>query len=98
MSKQIVRCRGLDLAVLLHTSLSRCQVECTFEPSLSLHFLTLRIPITTVSGILGHASTQMTLDVYGHLYEDDAMTYMDRLGEKLFAGTDKERTNVISVA
>ena len=23
---------------------------------------------------------------------------MDRLGEKLFAGTDKERTNVISVA
>jgi integrase len=54
-------------------------------------------PITTVSGILGHASTQMTLDVYGHLYEDDAMTYMDRLGEKLFAGTDKERTNVISV-
>lgn len=54
-------------------------------------------PITTVSGILGHASTQMTLDVYGHLYEDDAMTYMDRLGEKLFAGTDKERTNVVSV-
>jgi integrase len=54
-------------------------------------------PITTVSGILGHASTQMTLDVYGHLYEDDAMTYMDRLGEKLFTGTDKERTNVISV-
>ena len=50
-----------------------------------------------MSGILGHASTQMTLDVYGHLYEDDAMTYMDRLGEKLFAGTDKERTNVISV-
>lgn len=54
-------------------------------------------PITTVSGILGHASTQMTLDVYGHLYEDDAMSYMDRLGEKLFSGTDKERTNVISV-
>ena len=54
-------------------------------------------PITTVSGILGHASTQMTLDVYGHLYEDDAMTYMDRLGEKIFTGTDKERTNVLSV-
>jgi integrase len=50
-------------------------------------------PITTVSGILGHASTQMTLDVYGHLYEDDAMSYMDRLGERLFAGTDKERTS-----
>jgi integrase len=52
-------------------------------------------PITTVSKILGHASTQMTLDVYGHLYEDDAMTYMDRLGESLFnSGTDKERTNI----
>lgn len=55
-------------------------------------------PITTVSGILGHASTQMTLDVYGHLYEDDAMTYMDRLGERVFTGTDQERTNVVSVS
>jgi hypothetical protein len=37
----------------------------------------------------------MTLDVYGHLYEDDAMTYMDRLGDSLFnTGTDKERTNI----
>ena len=55
-------------------------------------------PITTVSGILGHASTQMTLDVYGHLYEDDASKYIDRLGDSLFnTGTDKERTNVLSV-
>lgn len=55
-------------------------------------------PVTTVSKILGHASTQMTLDVYGHLYEDDATTYMDRLGDSLFnAGTDKERTNVLQV-
>jgi len=37
----------------------------------------------------------MTLDVYGHFYEDDAMTYMDRLGDSLFyTGTDKERTNI----
>ena len=55
-------------------------------------------PITAVAGILGHASTQMTLDVYGHLYEDDASKYIDRLGDSLFnTGTDKERTNVISV-
>jgi integrase len=55
-------------------------------------------PITTVAGILGHSSTQMTLNVYGHLYEDDAMKYIDRLGESLFAfGTAKERPNVISV-
>lgn len=56
-------------------------------------------PITAVAGILGHASTQMTLDVYGHLYEDDANKYIDRLGDSLFnTGTDKERTNVLSVA
>jgi integrase len=55
-------------------------------------------PITTVAGILGHASTQMTLDVYGHLYEDDSTKYIDRLGDSLFnTGTDKERTNVLSV-
>ena len=55
-------------------------------------------PITAVAGILGHASTQMTLDVYGHLYEDDANKYIDRLGDSLFnAGTDKERTNLLSV-
>jgi integrase len=55
-------------------------------------------PITAVAGILGHASTQMTLDVYGHLYEDDANKYIDRLGDSLFnTGTDKERTNIFSV-
>ena len=55
-------------------------------------------PITTVSGILGHASTQMTLNVYGHLYKDDATKYVDLLGDSLFnPGTDKERTNVVSV-
>ena len=55
-------------------------------------------PVTTVSGILGHASTQMTLDVYGHLYENDASKYVDRLGDSLFGmGTDKERTNVLQV-
>ena len=55
-------------------------------------------PITAVAGILGHASTQMTLDVYGHLYEDDANKYIDRLGNSLFnTGTDKERTNIFPV-
>jgi integrase len=53
-------------------------------------------PVTAVAGILGHASTQMTLDVYGHLYEDDASKYIDRLGDTLFSvGTDKERTNKV---
>ncbi len=51
-------------------------------------------PITTVSGILGHASTKMTLDVYGHFYKDDAFAYMDRLGESLYSGTAKERPDL----
>ena len=52
-------------------------------------------PITTVSKIWGHASTQMTLDVYGHLFEDDATMYVDRPGDSVFnTGTDKERTNI----
>jgi len=56
-------------------------------------------PVTAVAGILGHASTQMTLNVYGHLYEDDASKYMDRLGDSLFeVGTDKERTTALSVS
>ena len=56
-------------------------------------------PITTVAEILGHASTQMTLDTYGHLYENDALKYIDRLGEKLFDDrTDKERTTTISIS
>ena len=51
--------------------------------------------ITAVAGILGHTSIKMTLNVYGHLYEDDASKYMDRLGDSLFeAGTDKERTSL----
>jgi hypothetical protein len=32
-----------------------------------------------------------------HRYEDDAKSFMDRLGERLFPGTDKERTNLVSV-
>lgn len=55
-------------------------------------------PVTAVAGILGHASTQMTLDVYGHLYADDASKYIDRLGDSLFnTGTDKERKKVVSI-
>ncbi len=56
-------------------------------------------PITTVAGILGHASTQMTLNVYGHLYEDESIKYVDRLGDSIFnSGTDKERPNLLAVA
>jgi len=51
-------------------------------------------PITAVSGILGHASTKMTLDVYGHFYKGDALHYMDLLGESLFNQPAKERPSV----
>jgi hypothetical protein len=50
-------------------------------------------PVTTVAGILGHASTQMTLDVYGHWYQNDANTWMDRISVGLNEPlTDWERT------
>jgi len=38
-------------------------------------------PITTVSGILGHASTKMTLDVYGHFYEDDSAAWINQVAD-----------------
>ena len=55
-------------------------------------------PITTVAGILGHSSTQITLNVYGHLYEDESIKYVDRLGDSIFnTGTAKERPNLLAV-
>lgn len=43
--------------------------------------ISLGAPITTVSYILGHASIKMTLDVYGHFYEDDTFDWMKKLGQ-----------------
>ena len=41
----------------------------------------LRAPITTVSYVLGHASVKMTLDTYGHYYEDDTAQWINQLGD-----------------
>lgn len=41
----------------------------------------LKAPITTVSHILGHASVKMTLDIYGHYYEDDTAEWINQLGD-----------------
>lgn len=41
----------------------------------------LKAPITTVSYILGHASVKMTLDTYGHYYEDDTAQWINHLGD-----------------
>jgi integrase len=41
----------------------------------------LKAPITTVSHILGHASVEMTLDTYGHYYEDDTAEWINHLGQ-----------------
>lgn len=40
----------------------------------------LKAPITTVSYVLGHASVKMTLDTYGHNYEDDTAEWINNLG------------------
>ncbi len=45
--------------------------------------ISLGAPITTVSYVLGHASVKMTLDIYGHYYEDDTREWMRRLGSEL---------------
>ena len=41
----------------------------------------VKAPITTVSHILGHASVKMTLDTYGHYYEDDTSEWINNLGQ-----------------
>ena len=43
----------------------------------------LGAPITTVSYILGHASVKMTLDIYGHYYEDDTAMWINQLNSHL---------------
>ncbi len=40
-------------------------------------------PILDVSNVLGHASSKMTLDVYGHSYPDQSAAWMEKLGERL---------------
>jgi len=45
--------------------------------------ISLNAPITTVSYILGHSSVKMTLDTYGHYYEDDTADWVVNLGKFL---------------
>lgn len=47
----------------------------------------LKAPITTVSHILGHASVKMTLDTYGHYYEDDTSEWINHLGDFVAAAS-----------
>jgi integrase len=48
----------------------------------------LNAPITTVSHILGHASVKMTLDTYGHYYDDDTAEWINELGQFVTAAKD----------
>lgn len=49
----------------------------------------LKAPVTTVSHILGHASVKMTLDTYGHYYEDDTAEWINHLGQFVVTGSAK---------
>ncbi len=40
-------------------------------------------PILDVSRILGHASSKMTLDIYGHAYPSQTASWMEKLGEHI---------------
>lgn len=51
----------------------------------------LGTPVNVVSEILGHSSTKMTLDVYGHYYEGDAARWMQAL-EDQFVPSQESRT------
>jgi integrase len=45
--------------------------------------VSLGTPIPEVSKILGHASSKMTLDIYGHAYPTQTSHWMDQLGKHL---------------
>jgi len=53
-------------------------------------------PVTTASEILGHASRQMTLDVYGHYYEGEQGRFMAQYETILEGGTEQERNEGLS--
>ncbi len=61
--------RGIGLHTLRHTAAS-VMIEAG-------------VPLKTVSEILGHASIQVTGDIYGHVSTDGARTAMDRLSKAL---------------
>ena len=42
--------------------------------------ISMQAPITTVSQILGHSSVKMTLDTYGHYYQNESEDWIRRLG------------------
>jgi integrase len=77
------------------TGLSGVTFHCLRHTAAS-QLIRLGAPVTTVANILGHASTQMTLDVYGHHYENGQSQYMERYEADFQAGTEQERNgNVI---
>lgn len=51
-------------------------------------------PVNTVSYILGHSSTRMTLDVYSHYYQDDVEKWMNA-APQLGDGTEWERSGEV---
>ena len=53
--------------------------------------LSLGAPIPEVSKILGHASSKMTLDIYGHAYPSQTSTWMNKLGEHIASGDGEPR-------
>lgn len=50
------------------------------------YLIKLGVPITAISRRLGHASPKVTLDVYSHMYEDDASSVADILQREIDVG------------
>ena len=55
----------------------------TLRHSAASAMLEAGVPLHTVSEILGHASVQVTGDIYGHVSTEGARAAMDRLAQAL---------------
>ena len=55
----------------------------TLRHSAASAMLEAGVPLHTVSEILGHASVQVTGDIYGHVSTEGARSAMDRLNQAL---------------
>jgi len=74
--------RRIFVAAVKQCGFNNVQIHTLRHTCASL-LISLNAPITTVSYILGHSSVKMTLDTYGHYYEDDTAEWMVNLGKFL---------------
>ena len=55
-------------------------------------------PLLVVSRLLGHSSIKITADTYGHLMPDIVEGIAQRLGDRIFADSDRESGNFLGTS